>query len=171
MELSIWISSYNDLYSDFDSRNFSKRLVSEDFIHELKRNAKEVRGEIKRLWLHLPEQSRVPQIETEITGSLKSFLSNQYQVTKDEISQLRKKGVLMSLLGFLLLIAAAAVHYADDGSFLFSALRVIIEPAGWFLSWNGFDTLLYDVRSKRIPFIIFEKLKQSDIIFVNEEAK
>lgn len=77
----------------------------------------------------------------------------------------------MSLLGFLLLIAAAAIHYADDGSFLFSALRVIIEPAGWFLSWNGLDTLLYDIRSKRIPFVIFEKLKQSDIIFVNDEAK
>ena len=35
-ELSIWLDSYDDIYSDFDSRQYLKRRVSEDFLYELK---------------------------------------------------------------------------------------------------------------------------------------
>jgi len=34
-ELSLWLDSYDDIYSDFDARTLLKRRVSEDFIHEL----------------------------------------------------------------------------------------------------------------------------------------
>ena len=34
--LELWLDSYNDIYSDFDSRHYSKRRISEDFIQELR---------------------------------------------------------------------------------------------------------------------------------------
>ena len=35
-DISLWLDDYDDLFSDFDSRNYLKRRVSEDFLEELK---------------------------------------------------------------------------------------------------------------------------------------
>jgi hypothetical protein len=36
-EISIWLDSYNDIFSDFDSRPFSERTVSDDFLSEVRK--------------------------------------------------------------------------------------------------------------------------------------
>lgn len=35
-ELELWLDSYDDIYSDFDSRHYLERRISEDFLHELR---------------------------------------------------------------------------------------------------------------------------------------
>lgn len=166
MELNIRLDTYDDLYSDFDSRHFSKRLVSEDFIHELKRSAKEMRQPVSELLLHLPANVRVPGVEAGIVQSLKKYFHNQYFAMKSEIQHLRRRGWLLTLLGFLLMIAAAYVHYINAASFLFSTIRVILEPAGWFLIWNGLETLIYELKTRKVQFIFFEKLNGCTIQFI-----
>ncbi len=166
MELSIWLDTYDDLYSDFDSRHFSRRLVSEDFLHELKRNAKEIREPVTDLVLHIPAAARQLQVEAGIIQSLNTYFQNQYLSIKSEISQFRRRGLMLTLLGFVLLIAAAYLHYIDAASFLFSAIRVILEPGGWFLIWNGLETLIYDMRAKKVQYDFLEKLNGCRIRFV-----
>ena len=39
-ELELWLDSYDDIYSDFDSRHYLKRRISEDFLHELRTEMK-----------------------------------------------------------------------------------------------------------------------------------
>jgi hypothetical protein len=39
-EISLWLDNYDDIYSDFDSRHFLKRRISEDFLHELRLSKK-----------------------------------------------------------------------------------------------------------------------------------
>lgn len=36
-EISLWLNSYNDLYSDFDPRPNYQRAISQDFLDESKR--------------------------------------------------------------------------------------------------------------------------------------
>lgn len=36
-EISIWLDSYNDIFSDFDSRPISLRSLSDDFITQVKK--------------------------------------------------------------------------------------------------------------------------------------
>ncbi len=43
--LSIWLDIYDDIFSDFDSRPFHERALSDDFIHEAKKMAKEKPGD------------------------------------------------------------------------------------------------------------------------------
>ena len=166
MELNIWLDTYDDLYSDFDSRHFSKRLVSEDFIHELKRNAKEIREPISELLLHLPDDVRKPPLEAGIVQSLKQYFQNQHLAIRSEIHHLRRKGLLLTLLGFILMIVAAYVDYINAASFLFSVIRVILEPAGWFLIWNGLETLIYELKTRKVQFLFFEKLNHCNIQFI-----
>lgn len=167
MELNIWLDTYDDLYSDFDSRKFSKRLVSEDFIHELKRNAKEVKGAVSVLLLHLPAEVRKPQVEDEILQSLKGYFLRQHMVIKSEVAHIFRKGIAMALVGTLLLIVAAYLHFLNARSFLNSVIQIILEPAGWFLIWNGLDILFYEIRIRRSQLNFFDKIRNCNLQFVS----
>lgn len=35
--ISLWIDSYDDIFSDFDPRHFSLRNISDDFLYEVKK--------------------------------------------------------------------------------------------------------------------------------------
>ena len=39
-ELNLWLDSYDDIYSDFDSSHYLKRRISEDFLYELRTEMK-----------------------------------------------------------------------------------------------------------------------------------
>lgn len=158
MDLSIWLDTYDDLYSDFDSKRFSKRLVSEDFLHELKRNVKEVKGTISLLILHLPAEVRKPVAEREILQSLRSYFENQHAFLKTEVSRLFRKGIVMTFTGVLLLTIAAYVNFLAAKSFPYSVVEVILEPAGWFLIWNGLDTIFYETRIRRSGIGFFGRM-------------
>jgi len=62
-ELSLWLDSYDDIYSDFDSRHYYKRRISEDFLYELEREMKYKEDEASCLMLLLPNQQRDEAVE------------------------------------------------------------------------------------------------------------
>jgi hypothetical protein len=35
LDLSLWLDDYNDIYPEFDSRNYFKRRVLNDFVSEM----------------------------------------------------------------------------------------------------------------------------------------
>ena len=53
-EISLWLDSYDDIYSDFDSRHYLKRRISKDFIDELEASLKYRTGRVENLILLLP---------------------------------------------------------------------------------------------------------------------
>jgi len=64
--LRLWLDSYNDLYSDFDSRHFGRRRISEDFMHELRQAMTSEYATSKDLILLLPQKERQPETEKQI---------------------------------------------------------------------------------------------------------
>lgn len=49
--ISLSMSSYNNLFSDFDPRDYSQKILSEDFIDECKRAVREKNGKIELILL------------------------------------------------------------------------------------------------------------------------
>ncbi|HYV91646.1 MAG TPA: hypothetical protein VE978_07685 [Chitinophagales bacterium] len=164
-EITIWLDTYNDLYSDFDSRKFSRRLVSEDFLYELRRNAREVTSIHARVILYLPEKQRNSQIETEIIESLKRFFSKHAKQKREENKKLFTRGLLMSSVGLIFLLIAALLFLNYSSEYYFAATQVILEPAGWFLIWNGLDHIFYERKEIKSELRFYEKMKGSHIEF------
>jgi len=78
-ELSIWLDYYDDIYSDFDSRHYLKRRISEDFLHELRMAKKYKRERVTDLLLFLPQEKREGNSEKMIINSLKDFFCRSVQ--------------------------------------------------------------------------------------------
>lgn len=57
-EISLWLDSYDDIYSDFDSHHYLKRRISEDFLHELRVEMKYKEHHGGDLVLLLPQERR-----------------------------------------------------------------------------------------------------------------
>ena len=77
-ELNLWLDSYDDIYSDFDSRHYNRRRISEDFIHELRTEMKYRNMDAEHLVLFLPQSIRNEKSEKVILESLPVFFSSQF---------------------------------------------------------------------------------------------
>jgi len=74
LDLGLWLQDYDDIYSDFDSRNYLKRRVSADFINELRISLKNKNEKIiNDLVLLLPREKRDPGSEQKITRNLQNY--------------------------------------------------------------------------------------------------
>ena len=76
-ELSLWLDYYDDIYSDFDSRQYPKRRISDDFLYELKDAFKYRSERYNDIFLYLPQEKRTETTEKIISAGLKTFFINQ----------------------------------------------------------------------------------------------
>ncbi len=165
--LSIWLDHYDDIFSDFDSRTITERALSDDFIHEARKMLKEKPNGQVELKLLVPEGLRNSETEKVVILSVHRQFNRFANVIKIEMKRIRKQGYLMCSIGFALMIAATYIGSFSNKMFYVTALQVIIEPAGWFLTWTGFDNIFANMR-KRSPELDFnEKMAQSEIIFLS----
>jgi hypothetical protein len=75
-EISIWLDSYNDIFSDFDSRPFSERTVSDDFLSEVRKVCDEKSRDKIHLKLSVPEKMRNTDDEKIIIKRLHLYFKN-----------------------------------------------------------------------------------------------
>ena len=163
--IKIGIDTYDDLFSDFDSRSYEERSFSDDFIAELKKVCQEKKESISELKLQLPsgirnsseEETISKRIHLHIKGSNAEFNSRQ--------RRLRRRAVLFLIVGFSMMITASLISLVKNQLIVINILFVIVEPAGWFLVWTGFDLLFYSVRRFKTELEFYQKLSKSKIQF------
>ncbi len=68
--ISLLVQSYDYLFSDFDPRDYSQKILSEDFIEECKRAVREKEDKIELILLH-PKDKRNVKDEIKIKKRLK----------------------------------------------------------------------------------------------------
>ena len=102
-ELNLWLDSYDDIYSDFDSRHYHKRRISEDFLYELEREMKYKEGKANCLMLLLPNQRWDEAVENSICASLSGFFQKQFLLQEEKYRRHLKKDLLF-LLGVILVM-------------------------------------------------------------------
>jgi hypothetical protein len=159
-QLDLWLDHYDDIYSDFDSRHYGKRRISEDFLYELKTAFAYKEGHIDKLLLQLPADKRDELQEKLIIENLSGFFKNQAAMRKEQYRQKRNAGLLLMTAGITIMIANTFISHYSNYSFLSQSLRVLFEPAGWFLLWTAMDTLFYGLKRLRQELVFFSDVSE-----------
>jgi hypothetical protein len=166
-ELSIWLDEYDDIFSDFDPSPYSDRTLSDDFLHEIKKRIHESDTGKIQLKLLLSEGKRNKERETVIVRHLHSHFKQEALQFAEHKKKMKKNGWLLTLAGLIIMGFAAWLVYTSAKHFSTSLLRVITEPAGWFLVWTGLDQVFYKSKNTNADLNFFEKMSKSEISFLS----
>lgn len=166
-ELSIWLDSYNDIYSDFDSRAYNERVLSDDFIYEVRKMAKEKPNGKIELKLLMPADSRNSETETVIVKSLHAHFRHFAHLNLAERRKILGRGLIMLTAGLILLASATYFSAISGQSVSLNIIRVILEPGGWFLAWSGLENVFYKARKMNPDFEFNNRMGHSEIRFLS----
>lgn len=164
-DISIWLDTYDDIFSDFDYRPFSDKALSDDFIDELQKVYREKEEVVNEVKLFLPEDQRNSEDEKIITKRLHTHFTNNHLQYKDLSRKLLRKGVLFTLFGIIMMLIASYVSSLHSEILIINALLVIFEPAGWFLLWSGLDIIFDIAKQNKKELDFYSKLSKSKISF------
>ena len=165
-EISVWLDTYDDLFSDFDPRPYEERVVSDDFLREAKAFGKEKSAGQFELVLLIPHKLQDTEKETVIVKRLHEFFSHNHRRAHATVTSNRRSGAGMTALALALLLLAAWLRAAHGDSFLMNFFLVVLEPAGWFTIWNGFDRLFFMPAHLRSDLEFYHKMSTCTISFI-----
>ncbi len=159
--VSLWLNSYDDLFSDFDHRNYDVRAISDDFLVEAKKFTSIKSGKLQ-LRFHLPIIKRKKEVELLIRKRLQNHFKRHYLLLNDEKKEKVKRGILLTVLGLTLMVGASALSIYTT-NFWGKILIIIFEPGGWFLTWMGLDQVFFEGHKEDYTF--YDKMNKCEIEF------
>ncbi|MBI2558251.1 hypothetical protein HYW20_02925 [Candidatus Woesearchaeota archaeon] len=163
-EISIWIDTYDDIFSDFDPRPYSQRSLSDDFLTESRKASMDKAGKLE-LRLLVSEEKRDAKNESVIKKRLHEHFTKHAQMLKKEIKSTRNKSVIAAFIGILMLLSATYIGSFESSAFIMRFLFVLLEPAGWFTTWFALDRLFYTTEKKKEEHNFYEKMSKCEIMF------
>lgn len=163
-EISLLLDTYDDIFSDFDPRPFSKRALSDDFLYEAKKAAREKEGGTFELRFLIPDNVRNRELEKIIQKRLHEHFKKHAGVVEKELSETVVKGILALIVGFSVMVGTALLN-SYTKTFVTNMLTIVLEPAGWFSVWLGFDHIFYNAKAKKPEVQFYKKMKNAEIIF------
>ena len=164
-EISVLLSSYNDIFSAFDPSEYSERALSDDFIIQAKNISKSKDGKKMSLKLLLPVSARNEQDEKVIIQRLQSHFKDAYQQVHSDVRIANRKGIILTVIGIALMLTASYLSFMQPAKYHIHFLLVLFEPAGWFLLWAGLDHWVYQSKSMKKDFDFYYKMAKSEIKF------
>jgi hypothetical protein len=163
--VSLWMDTYDNIFSDFDPRPYSQRALSDDFLIEAKKVVHEYKpGEFDLTFL-VPTGKRDKATEELIKERLHSYFKKQEHQLNKEYKEKIQKGIRFTVIGALCLITGAWALYLEERGFLLSLARVILEPSGWFLAWYGMDHIMYHSNTDKYEREFSDKMSRAEIVF------
>ena len=165
-DISIAIDSWDDIFSDFDPSPLEQRILSEDFLLELKKRYREARRGHFIITIYAPLSLKDDSSERLVIKRLKQYFKFRHLALKKEIINLRLKGLIFVVsgtiaLGFLTLIA----YYKMLSTFVLDMVGIILVPLGWFGVWEGFSRIIEPSPRLIADAELFEKLSKASIKF------
>jgi len=164
-EIGIWLDGYDDIFSDFDPRPYSERSLSDDFLSECKKAAREKTSGVIDLKFLIPPAVRDLKVEETIRRRLHEHFRKHHSLLEREVKAIRGRGVVMILAGFAMMMAATRLRNADPEGFVHELFFTMLEPSGWFTTWFGFDQVLYAAGQKRPDLEFYAKMARCEIHF------
>ncbi len=167
-DIELWIGDYDYIFSDFDSRPYSERLLSEDLLTEMNRVSKDKKSEEIEIQFIMPNDKRDQKKEAVI----KKRLKDQFKINLKNIEETKKKilrqGSTFVFFGIIFMVIATFFLTNNGNNYFLTFLSVISEPAGWFLFWEGLNLLIFDVKKKLPDLEFYDKISKAKINFVDE---
>jgi hypothetical protein len=163
-EVSLLLDTYEDIFSDFDPRPFHSRALSVDFLEEATRATRESEGSLQLHFL-IPKTAHNIDTETVIRKRLHEHFRRHYDLLHKEYHDTVFRGILITLLGFILMFAATYVNMLELKTFLMYLLITFLEPAGWFTVWSGLDIVFFHSGSRKTEYDFYKKMVNVEIKF------
>lgn len=169
--ISLVLDSYDDLFSDFDPRHYSERMLSDDFLSEVKRATRDKEGVVE-LRLLVPMAKRKAHEEFLIKRRLKEYFRKHLKEEEKTISKIKREGLSWFFIGsFILVLSTFLYEYKLEVSsywgFLMDFLFIITQPAGWFTLWEGLGKIFIVSREESPNYNFYKKLSEANIYFLN----
>lgn len=162
---SLWLDDYNDIFSDFDSRHYPSRRISEDFLFELRMDMRYGRQTIEELILLVPEHERKEATESVIIERLQVFFAEQYKSWKSRYRKKLRISLVMGFFGIIIMILDAMTIFFGIHMLVIKLLSTIMEPASWFLVWTSVDYLIYDLKELKKDRDFYKMLARAKVVF------
>ena len=166
-ELSIWLDDYDDVFSDFDSRPIAERSLSDDFLVEVRKMVREKPTGSVELKLLIPNDKRKKDMDAIVVKNLHTYFRHSALTIQAEMDKTRRRGVIMSVFGFVVMIITAYIVSISNRGFFFNALQIVFEPSGWFIVWSGMDNIFYNARRRKPNLEFNTKMAHAEIIFIS----
>jgi hypothetical protein len=115
--------------------------------------------------LLLPDERRAEEAEKIIAESLTDFFAGQFRFHSNKCRMKRNRGILVLSAGLVIMLVNLSAGYFGGTSFVVQAVKVLLEPAGWFLLWAGLDFLFYDFAELKKGMDFYKKLSGMHIRF------
>lgn len=158
--ITLRLEKYTDIFSDFDIRPYSKRALSVDFLDEIRRvtsDRKEEEG--IEIILNMPAPERNEAHETVIKERLASHFEHHYKLLAKEKFQVLRQGIGMVVFGMIAMVLATFIVFEDPTENLWrSFLVVFLEPAAWFLLWEGMDLIIFSAKKINPELNFYRKM-------------
>jgi len=166
-EISLSLDTYDDIFSDFDSRPYSERALSHDLISEMKSSIRDKpSGEVVLNFI-MPMDMRNSEDEYLIKKRLKEHFKRHHNLLHEEINLNRTKGIGFVGLGVILMLVATYVYKFISLHMALLTIFLFLEPAGWFTVWTGLETILNPSGAKKAEFEFYNKLSKIEINFLS----
>ena len=163
--INIWLDRYDEIFSDFDPSPYTHRIVSDDFISEVRRIYGDKQGHIKEFNLYLPEAVRNESEEMMIKKRLHEFFRMRFENFLKEFKGIRRKGIIFALLGIVLLTIISYLLSLKSFTGIMQYIFIAAEPGGWFLVWMGLDYMFFINKPKKPEMEFYKKLYGAEISF------
>lgn len=166
-QISIWLDSYDDIFSDFDHRPYAERMLSDDFIAEMKRVSREEEYDIGELRLFMPPKNRKQEPEATIIKRVHAYFRKGNYSLLRRIKITQSRGILLVLTGMLMMLLASYISTIHSDLFYMKILFVLFEPAGWFFVWTGMDNLFFATGKRKEDLNFFSKMIKTKVVFAS----
>lgn len=167
--ISLALDDFEDIFSDFDPRPDSERLLSEDLLHELKRASLDRDEEGLALNLLIPKDQHNSAREKVILDRLKQHFRRHHRRLEEKRKKDNRTGFQMVALGILFMMAATYLLTCFPQTLWRSMIVVLLEPAGWFTFWEGLSLLLFYSKEAKPDLVFYRKMSGAKIGFVPVE--
>jgi hypothetical protein len=169
--IGLALDDYEDIFSDFDPQPYSRRLLSEDFLRELKRASldREEKGLV--LTLEMPKAKRNPTHEKVILERLKGHFRRHYKRSLERLRARRKVGLRMVVLGVAFMFLATYLLFRFRDSLWSAFVVVLLEPAGWFTFWEGLNLVIFEAQEAVPDLGFYLQMAGARIVFDSPEEQ
>jgi hypothetical protein len=161
----IALDNYDDLFSDFDPSPYEKRLLSEDFIYELRRRyAARGKGEFI-VNFTLPGAVRSEKTEALIRKRIKEHFKSRVREIERKAREKANNGAARLAIGIILSFALFLIPALETVPAL-TIFSVLI----WYSTWSGLENLLQASTSYSRKRAFAEKFMKAEYNFLSQEA-
>lgn len=161
MRIDIALDCYDDIFSDFDIRNYRYRQISRDFLDELKiRMRQSSPASIIHIALLVPESERTLRHEKFIIKRLELFFRERTLTYGQKCRKNLTEVLIFAILGILLLFLANFIARTVPG--IFSDFLLI---PSWYLVWSAFEKVFSQRRTLRERQRYYSTLAKATIGF------